>query len=83
MEFTCYKKTYDHKLVQSFERENIRLTVTKVIEFDMCYRQVFYDITMVYGARRIYKSVESNLERVWYIYDTIQHAIAYGRKPIL
>jgi hypothetical protein len=79
MDYKYDKRTRDFEVIASAQCDDMRLTVTCITESDMMYDRTYYNVCMVYGALRVFDSVESNLERLWHIYDTIRIPILYGR----
>lgn len=80
MQADYYKdKATEFELVSEVQKDNIRLTITRITETGILYNRVYYNICMVYGALRVFDSVESNMERLWYMYKAIHDAIVKGR----
>ncbi len=71
-----YSKQVKRSLMQRVESDNIVLSITRVQQSSRGFhRVVYFDICMVYGARCIFRSLESNFDRVWHIYSTIKQSI--------
>ncbi len=72
----------EKSLLQHTKVENMTLQIIRIEESSRGFnRMTCYEITLHTGARVVYKSVESNLERLWYLYDTMKSALHGTRKP--
>ncbi len=79
MDFKCYSRTKEFQVVSAVQKDNMRLTVTRITESNAMYSRVYYNVCMIDGALRIFDSVESNTGRLWHIYDTVRISMVYGR----
>ncbi len=71
-----YSKQYNTSLLQHTEIDNMFLQVLRIEESSHGFnKKVYYELIFEIGTRVIFKSVESNLERLWYIYDTVKSAL--------
>jgi hypothetical protein len=75
MNFTMYNNTTDRELMQTSQRDDIRLSMVRYQVNDRLHNQIYYEITMTYGAKYIYRTYQTNIDRTWYIYDTIKTAL--------
>ncbi len=77
-----YNVKVEKSLLQHTKVDNMVLKIVRIEESSHGFKRIVcYEITFSTGARIVYKSVESNLERLWYLYDTMKSALHGTRKP--
>ncbi len=70
-----YTKDTKKQCLQRVIRSGMVLSVDRIEESDGYKLMICYDVYLIHNRKRVYQSLESNLQRVWYIYDTIFKAI--------
>jgi hypothetical protein len=71
-----YDRQYDYELMQESIVNNMRLNITRQESSNYgLNKRVTYKIIFMDGLNVVYRSLESNLERVFYLYDTIHHSM--------
>ncbi len=71
-----YSKQVTKSTLQHKQIDNMLLKIIRIEECSRGFnRIVCYEISLHSGYRVVYKSVESNLERLWYLYDVVFSAM--------
>ncbi len=74
-----YTKQTKRDLIQHLKVDNMRLSITRIREESRGLSKITcYHISLYSGYRVVFESIESNSERLWYLYDTIFDAM-HGR----
>jgi hypothetical protein len=52
--------------------------MVRIEQSEYGYKKVtYYEIELIEGERQVFKTAQTGLERAFYIYDTIRHAMVF------
>ena len=71
-----YDMQFDFELIQVSTVDNLRLSLVRIESSNFGLKvNVTYQVRLIDKFNTVYKVIESNLSRCYYLYDTMHHAM--------